>query len=259
MFRILGLHGKGTNGEIFKTQSSALCRAAGIDNITVFESGPNESPPFHQIERYFPNQTYRSWYESPTADTLADAHDHLRALLEGSRRVRFATSSSSSSSSSGSQHLRFTLTPFGCMKSNPAGKTQLQTPMLDGSSGEMEVLEKNHGSSFLSTPVTVSYDPSPRFSRPSSRSSMTALSISSESRHWNSTVAAAKDPSSLSNISPGCFRAYDGIICFSQGCALAAGMLLQQAMDGTDEEPPVRFAIFICECTASRDLCNVIR
>ncbi|KDN52670.1 hypothetical protein K437DRAFT_161194 [Tilletiaria anomala UBC 951] len=161
--RVLGLHGKGTNSEIMKAQVGPLCRAAEIEGHVQFESGPVPSVPYHNIERFFPGQDYRAWYEAPTSEKLREAQDYLSALLQGR--------------------------PLGSPDEVP--KPQV-----------------------------------------------------SDMRKVTLSRSAAFDLyNELSRDLP---RAFDGVICFSQGCALAAGLLLQTSIEHPAEEAPIKFAIFIC-------------
>ncbi len=217
--RLLALHGKGTNATIFKAQVGPILKATGIEDCVNFESAPHDSVPYHNIERYFPGQTYHSWYESPNPVSLQLAYEYVEALMSGEKQVRFVSKDMSPCrprASTASSSVTRSKLPISALK--PLQARLLKMPSLCISSG----------SSCSTNAVEMS---------PPGALSPFGASLQQDSS--DGTLSPAVDGIDASPLS------YDGIICFSQGCAVSAGSLLQQAL--RNQKPLIRFAIFICE------------
>lgn len=213
VMRLLGLHGKGTNAFILRTQLAALARQSDLAESIDYINGAVECAPYHNIENWFPGQPYYAWYDAPTAKKLENAHDQLLSLIQGSKEG----GQMEDLSSPGSAH------PSRSTDSTPVSTwTRHSTRQAStAATSAVSSFEKSDPRSMLMERVQQRV---PRYIR-----SPTVSEIASE-----------------------CFRIYQGAICFSQGCAVVAGLLLDQAKEeqrtGKEDQQPLKFAIFICEC-----------
>ncbi|KAH6856478.1 serine hydrolase FSH [Chaetomium sp. MPI-CAGE-AT-0009] len=79
--RVLGLHGMGTSGGIFKTQTATF-RSKLPPNFTFeFLDAPFSTAPAPATDVFF-TSNHLTWWESPTADHIRRAHAFLDSYLE---------------------------------------------------------------------------------------------------------------------------------------------------------------------------------
>ncbi|KAL3458335.1 serine hydrolase FSH [Aspergillus heterothallicus] len=78
MPRILCLHGHGTSGSIFKTQTASFRSKLPASYTFDFPSAPHPSKPSPGIESIFPDSPTYTWWLSPTPSALREAHAWVR-------------------------------------------------------------------------------------------------------------------------------------------------------------------------------------
>jgi len=80
--RFLCLHGKGTSGRIFSSQTSSFRRLLDADNFTFeFVDGPIPSTPAPDIPLFY-SPPYYGWWESNTVEDIRKAHEWLLNKIE---------------------------------------------------------------------------------------------------------------------------------------------------------------------------------
>lgn len=294
--RILGLHGKGASGRIMRAQLTSLLRHTVLEDHVEFVDGPFVAPPYHGLEAFFPldRYTYHAWYHAPSPNVLRAAHSHLQSLLTPpfSRRGSLedtpaavpATLQSWSALTSEaiqqkqSEHqlaMAVGPTPPVTMPSSNVISRASSVPTNQANSSRPDTPSGTEDSSLRATPAR-----SPALS---TASSMTRLkkrvsfcplpdkyTTGPDKRHTPASPEIARQAAAMlrpalvlpSNSAVGqsflpVEDPYDGLICFSQGCAIAAGYLLQRAaaetlgMSCTMRSGPIpKFVIFICTSTA---------
>ncbi|TKY86904.1 hypothetical protein EX895_004192 [Sporisorium graminicola] len=220
--QLLALHGKGTSARIMKAQIKPLVDL--LDNVldVHYMDGGETSAPYQGIESIFPNESYYAWYQQPTRDALRDAH---RRIAE-----------------------RLSPTFIGSLKPNGGKMVPITTNFERSSWGVFTPPE---------TPTSVS--PSFPLARAPLDSLLTVKTsldklgyVANSSRQTGRLGIEQRIPgidTPLSHPSTAGARTpvdvqlgrYDGMICFSQGCAVATGLLLEM---GT--RLSARLVILIC-------------
>lgn len=81
--RVLGLHGMGTSGQIFKTQTAAFrSKLSPTSNLTFeFLDAPYSAAPAPATDVFFASH-HLTWWESPSVDHIRRAHAFLDSYLE---------------------------------------------------------------------------------------------------------------------------------------------------------------------------------
>ncbi|CBQ71605.1 conserved hypothetical protein [Sporisorium reilianum SRZ2] len=215
-FRLLALHGKGTSGRIMKAQIKPLIDLLGDVLEVHYMDGSEASAPYQGIESIFPKEPYYAWYQQPTRDALHLAHSRLAeqlspspALVDSLKPQRAKMVAITTNLERGDLGvLTPPETPTSATPSFPLSRTSLNTLLAYQTS-----LDKSAGAHFNSRLLAPGID--------------TPLSYPS--------TAGVRTPLDLE---PG---NYDGMICFSQGCAVSTGLLLEMG-----ERLPVRLVILIC-------------
>ncbi|KAL8810421.1 MAG: hypothetical protein Q9200_002589 [Gallowayella weberi] len=82
MVKILMVHGFGTNAAIFEAQTAPLRALLPAHWDYHFVQAPLECGPAPGIEHFYPNQTYRCWYQIPSLTEIASGHDFLYDVVE---------------------------------------------------------------------------------------------------------------------------------------------------------------------------------
>ncbi|PWN50155.1 hypothetical protein IE53DRAFT_369158 [Violaceomyces palustris] len=304
--RILVLHGKGTSARIMRAQIKAITDALADEAEFEFLQGHVDSQPYHGIERLFPNQEYKAWYENPSPKAIEAAHkrvlsafrvptclhqDGVRIAREGKqkdcsifldelpKRIHHQLSplvegkSNRASLSSDQQHqnpqLSLLTPPQTPKKSSSRSSSTIHSRnSSNGSSNGTPTTDSGGCSAWSLAAVAVAAG---RFQtdgfgseargrmncRPNRVSPMTpppefelAEAIKAEDRANRAAgvgIGAGKEAKEGS---------FDGVLCFSQGCAVVAGMLLEKQWEGAKfrggggggnlEDFTIKFAIFIC-------------
>lgn len=186
---------------------------------------------FAGIESVFPKEAYYSWYEQPTAAALYSAHSRVAD--------RLLISTGYNASKEFAQQM---VTNNNSLESNALGVySPPETPTL-------------FTPAFAAPDMTV-YRPLPKppALSPSSTESVMTSSRDVAQRRLVHLVTGLDTPDSYpSTASPRTpmdagVGPYDGLICFSQGCAVSTGLLLRLgAKFGYNGALPVRFVILIC-------------
>lgn len=174
------------------------------------------------IESIFPKQKYYAWYQQPTREALQLAYDRIAARLSPSMALTLKPHEVQAGPFGGS------LLPQGADLPTPPETPSTGTPMA-------------------------STDQAPR-RRVSDDTAAAHPKLGETDRPWlPSPVAGLETPSSYASTGgvrtplDADFGPYDGLICFSQGCAVSTGLLLElSARLGCKGPLPARFVILIC-------------
>ncbi|GAC94987.1 hypothetical protein PHSY_002560 [Pseudozyma hubeiensis SY62] len=254
--RLLALHGKGTSARIMRAQIKPIVDLLGEIVVVDYIDGGEPSAPYQGesssedqdlvallhlaeklllclyagIETVFPKESYYAWYQEPTRDALQAAHTRVAVQLcpehVGSFKPRGAVMPSISTG------LNLDLGAFSLpntpLSSNTATPPIGFLPHRSFSSASSAVgrtddwCRNGHGTIRRSFNAAASV---PAVDTPVSCPS----------------TAGIKTPLLTES------GAYDGLICFSQGCAVSTGLLLEMQQDRTRVgPPPLRLVILIC-------------
>lgn len=153
------------------------------------------------IESIFPNESYFAWYQQPTRDALQVAHSRLAERLSPTI-VEGLMSNSGKKVATTTSFERENLGVF-----TPPETPASATPSFPSSRAS------------LSKPLTCQTQRVPGIDTPLSYPSTAGVRTPANWEHGG----------------------YDGMICFSQGCAVSTGLLLEM-----QARLPVRFVVLIC-------------
>ncbi|EST06960.1 Serine hydrolase FSH [Kalmanozyma brasiliensis GHG001] len=220
--RLLALHGKGTSGRIMKTQIKPIVDVLGDVLEVHYMDGSELSAPYQGIESIFPKQKYYAWYQQPTREALQLAHDRIAMRLSPSMALALTPHEVQAG-------------PFGASFLPQAA--DLPTPPETPS---------------IATPMS-STDQAPK-RRVSDDMAVALPKLGETGRPWlPNPIAGMETPRSYPSTAgvrtplDADFAPYDGLICFSQGCAASTGLLLAlNARLGCKAPLPVQFVILIC-------------
>lgn len=250
--RLLALHGKGTSARIMKAQIKPILDVlSDLVEVDYIDGGVISAPyqgksrqcryglkrcsvpltypliVLAGIEGMFPKESYFAWYEQPTPVALQAAHNRVAARLAG---------------------------PAG----SDVKQRQKGSVVIDASFGRngFDVLtppETPHSASLGTS--TMLYRPLV-FRRPSRGSFTPVIGDAGGVAHQRfghlttGLLTPYSYPSTAGPQTPldaGAAGSYDGLICFSQGCAVSTGLLLELGATVKCEGMlPVRFVILIC-------------
>ena len=175
----------------------------------------------------FPKESYFAWYEQPNPVALQAAHNRVADRLA---------------------------MPTGCdAKQHQKGAVSIGNSFESNGFDVLTPPETPHSAS--SSTSTMLYKPL-AFQPPSQRSFATAFGGAGNPRNERfapptpGLLTPYSYPSTAGPQTPldaGAAGSYDGLICFSQGCAVSTGLLLELgATAGCEGMLPVRFVILIC-------------
>ncbi|SPC68115.1 uncharacterized protein UHOD_08971 [Ustilago sp. UG-2017b] len=222
--RLLGLHGKGTSARIMKTQIKPIIDALGGILEVDFLDGGHVSCPYQGIESVFPRQAYYSWYEQPTAASLQSAHNRVADKL--------------------------CISVDRTVKEIPKQMVSIDTTLETQGLGVYTPPETPTPSARADAAAEMSFYRSLTSQPALTTGSMGAANGASGliDRRLAHVAAGLDTPDSYPRTPmDAAIRPYDGLICFSQGCAVSTGLLLELgAKLGYGGTLQVQFVILIC-------------
>ncbi|SNX88101.1 uncharacterized protein MEPE_06812 [Melanopsichium pennsylvanicum] len=230
-YKLLALHGKGTSARIMKTQLKPIIDVLGDILEIHYMDGGEVSAPYQGIESMFPKESFYAWYEKPTRVALQAAHDRVAqrlALRPGSICKQQQGSSFDVATDLGSNVLGV-LTPPEIPTSATRASPTFSMPLCMSS-----ILQQQHIGDLGNLNV-------PR--QAGAHRTFSHLITGLDTPDSYPSTAGPRTPMDI-----GC-DSYDGLICFSQGCAVATGLLLNELATknvGCEKLLPVRFVILIC-------------
>ncbi|KAL2140983.1 hypothetical protein VTI28DRAFT_2988 [Corynascus sepedonium] len=80
--RVLGLHGMGTSGTIFRTQTSAFRQKLPVNFVFEFLDAPYHVTAAPATDIFFKSDHHLGWWEAPTIENIRNAHRLLDEHLE---------------------------------------------------------------------------------------------------------------------------------------------------------------------------------
>lgn len=181
------------------------------------------------IESMFPKETYYAWYKQPTSAALQAAHDRVakRLLMPTKLSSTQRWTESIANISSLERDRLGLLTPPGTSTSATPARSASEVPLYTTWGGQVRNIEDFSTANAASGHVN--------------RHSLVDLVEGLETPDSSLGTASA---GSRTDAGAGM---YDGLICFSQGCAVSTGLLLELgAKVGCEGPLPVRFVILIC-------------
>ncbi|SPO31867.1 uncharacterized protein UTRI_06704 [Ustilago trichophora] len=229
-FKLLALHGKGTSARIMKAQIKPIIDVLSDILEVHYMDGGVVSAPYQGIESMFPKESYYAWYEQPTSAALRAAHSRVGqrlAMPMDSVCKQPRKDAVTITTSLERDDLGVFTPPETPTSTTPAFPTTI-VPMYRSSS-----LRSQRSESFEPDVTGTGRGPL--------RRRFAHLTTGLDTPESYPSTAGPRTPL---DAEPG---SYDGLICFSQGCAVTTGLLLEAgAKLGCGKASPVRFVVLIC-------------
>ncbi|SPO31981.1 uncharacterized protein UTRI_06704_B [Ustilago trichophora] len=228
--KLLALHGKGTSARIMKAQIKPIIDMLSDILEVHYLDGGAVSAPYQGIEIMFPTESYHAWYEQPTSVELHAAHSRVAQHLavptdlirKQPRKDPVVITTSPERNDLG------VFTPPETPTSSTPAFTTANLPLHRSPS-----LQSQHSRSFEPT-ITEN-------GREALLRRFTHLVTGLDTPESYPSTAGPRTPLYAEH------GLYDGLICFSQGCAVSTGLLLELGDKyGCGGLLPVRFVVLIC-------------
>ncbi|KAJ9477234.1 FSH1 domain-containing protein [Pseudozyma hubeiensis] len=193
--------------------------------------GGERSAPYQGIETVFPKESYYAWYQEPTRDALQAAHTRVAAQLCSGLVESFKPHSAAMPSNSVDPR-QFHFGASSLLDTPPSSNTA--TPPIG--------FLPHRSLSSASSAVGLKYDWYRNGHGTIRRASDVAVSFSGSDTPVSCPNTAGIRTPLLSESGT-----YDGLICFSQGCAVSTGLLLEMQQNRTQAgQLSLRLIILIC-------------